>query len=90
MRLTGGQMIADYLISEGVEYVFAVPGHGNTALLDAFVDRKGEITSYPRCTSRAPPTWPTATTEPAEDRRRLHVHRAGRHEHAHRGGDRVR
>jgi acetolactate synthase-1/2/3 large subunit len=40
-------MIADYLISEGVEYVFAVPGHGNTALLDAFVDRKGEITVLP-------------------------------------------
>ena len=47
MRLTGGQMIADYLISEGVEYVFAVPGHGNTALLDAFVDRKREITVLP-------------------------------------------
>ena len=47
MRLTGGQIIADYLISEGVEYVFAVPGHGNTALLDAFVDRKGEITVLP-------------------------------------------
>jgi acetolactate synthase I/II/III large subunit len=47
MKLTGGQMIADYLISEGVEYVFAVPGHGNTALLDAFVDRKGEITVLP-------------------------------------------
>src|SRR6201996_5990956 len=47
MRLTGGQMIADYLISEGVEYVFAVPGHGNTALLDAFVDRKDEITVLP-------------------------------------------
>jgi acetolactate synthase-1/2/3 large subunit len=40
-------MIADYLVSEGVEYVFAVPGHGNTALLDAFVDRKGEITVLP-------------------------------------------
>jgi acetolactate synthase I/II/III large subunit len=47
MRLTGGQMIADYLIAEGIEYVFAVPGHGNTALLDAFVDRKGEITVVP-------------------------------------------
>jgi acetolactate synthase-1/2/3 large subunit len=37
-------MIADYLISEGVEYVFALPGHGNSALLDAFVDRRDEIT----------------------------------------------
>jgi acetolactate synthase I/II/III large subunit len=46
-KLTGGQMIADYLIREGVEKVFAVPGHGNTALLDAFVDRKGEIDVVP-------------------------------------------
>jgi acetolactate synthase-1/2/3 large subunit len=47
MKLTGGQMIVDYLISEGVDYVFAVPGHGNTALLDAFVDRRDEITVVP-------------------------------------------
>ena len=40
MRLTGGQIVADYLIDEGVRYVFAIPEHGNTALLDAFVDRK--------------------------------------------------
>ena len=39
MQLTGGQMVVQYLISEGVEHVFAIPGHGNTALLDAFVDR---------------------------------------------------
>ncbi|MYW97438.1 thiamine pyrophosphate-binding protein [Amycolatopsis rubida] len=42
--LTGGQMIVDGLIRQGVEVVFAVPGHGNTALLDAFVDREDEIT----------------------------------------------
>jgi acetolactate synthase I/II/III large subunit len=47
MRLTGGQMIVDYLISEGVRYVFAVPGHANTALLDAFVDRRDEISVLP-------------------------------------------
>ena len=47
MKLTGGQMIVDYLISEGVDHVFAVPGHGNTALLDAFVDRRKEITVVP-------------------------------------------
>ncbi|MDT5125474.1 MAG: acetolactate synthase large subunit, partial [Mycobacterium sp.] len=38
-KLTGGQMVVDILIREGVEKVFAIPGHGNTALLDAFVDR---------------------------------------------------
>jgi acetolactate synthase I/II/III large subunit len=47
MRMTGGQMIADHLVREGVRYVFGVPGHGNTALLDAFVDRRGEITVLP-------------------------------------------
>src|SRR5438445_1257689 len=46
-QLTGGQMIVDYLIHEGVEKVFAIPGHGNTALLDAFVDRKSEIEVVP-------------------------------------------
>jgi acetolactate synthase I/II/III large subunit len=47
MQRTGGQMVVEYLISEGVRYVFAVPGHGNTALLDAFVDHKDEITLLP-------------------------------------------
>ena len=42
-KLTGGQMVVDILIREGVEKVFAIPGHGNTALLDAFVDRADEI-----------------------------------------------
>jgi len=46
-KLTGGQIIADFLIREGVRKVFAVPGHGNTAMLDAFVDRQGEIDVIP-------------------------------------------
>ena len=46
-QLTGGQMIVDCLIREGVDRVFAVPGHGNTALLDAFVDRADEIQVIP-------------------------------------------
>ncbi|HEY8284553.1 MAG TPA: thiamine pyrophosphate-binding protein [Chloroflexota bacterium] len=43
MRMTGGQIIADYLIREEVPYLFGVSGHGITSLLDAFVDRRGEI-----------------------------------------------
>ncbi|MDI9937930.1 thiamine pyrophosphate-binding protein [Rhodococcus sp. IEGM 1351] len=46
-KLTGGQMVVDFLIREGVEKVFAIPGHGNTALLDAFVDRADEIELVP-------------------------------------------
>jgi acetolactate synthase-1/2/3 large subunit len=47
MRLTGGQFVVDHLIREGIEKVFAVPGHGNTALLDAFADRRDEIDVVP-------------------------------------------
>src|SRR5258708_1614132 len=47
MQLTGGQMVVQYLISEGIEHVFAIPGPGNTALLDAFVDHQDEITVHP-------------------------------------------
>jgi len=43
VRMTGGQIIADYLISEGMPYLFGVSGHGNTALIDAFVDRRDKI-----------------------------------------------
>jgi acetolactate synthase-1/2/3 large subunit len=43
VRMTGGQIVADYLISEGMPYLFGVSGHGNTALLDAFVDRRDKI-----------------------------------------------
>jgi acetolactate synthase-1/2/3 large subunit len=46
-KLTGGQMVVDILIRQGVERVFAIPGHGNTALLDAFVDRADEIEVVP-------------------------------------------
>lgn len=45
--LTGGQIVTEYLIREGVKYVFAIPGHGNTALMDAFVDRQDELTVIP-------------------------------------------
>ncbi|HEX9823923.1 MAG TPA: thiamine pyrophosphate-binding protein [Actinomycetota bacterium] len=38
-KLTGGQIVAEYLAREEVPYVLAIPGHGNVALLDAFVDR---------------------------------------------------
>ncbi len=44
MRMTGGQIVADYVISEGMPYLFGVAGHGDTALVDAFVDRRDKIT----------------------------------------------
>src|SRR5882757_523480 len=46
-EMTGGQIIVDHLIREGVTHVFGIPGHGDTALMDAFVDRKDEIQLLP-------------------------------------------
>src|SRR5215469_918347 len=42
--MTGGQIVAEYLAREGVPYLFGIPGHGNTALVDAFVDYRDKIT----------------------------------------------
>jgi acetolactate synthase-1/2/3 large subunit len=41
--LTGGEFVAEYLISEGVPYVFGIPGHGDMAAFDAFKDREDRI-----------------------------------------------
>jgi len=40
---TISEIIVDYLIAEGVEYAFGVPGHGCTAFTDVFYDRVGKI-----------------------------------------------
>ncbi|HEY9721479.1 MAG TPA: thiamine pyrophosphate-binding protein, partial [Oscillatoriaceae cyanobacterium] len=42
--MTGGELIAEYLIRENVPYVVGIPGHGITPTIDAFVDRKDKIT----------------------------------------------
>lgn len=41
--LTGGEIIAQYLEKEGVEYLVGIPGHGSTNLLDAFNDSDVEV-----------------------------------------------
>jgi acetolactate synthase-1/2/3 large subunit len=46
-EMTGGQIVVEYLVREKVPYTFAIPGHGNTALIDSFVDRQDEITLVP-------------------------------------------
>ena len=43
MSLTGGEMVAEYLIAEGVPYVLGIPGHGDMAAFDAFKDRRDKI-----------------------------------------------
>jgi acetolactate synthase-1/2/3 large subunit len=47
MRYTGGQAIAEQLVREQVTHLFGIPGHGNSALLDAFIERRGEINVLP-------------------------------------------
>jgi acetolactate synthase I/II/III large subunit len=41
--LNGAAYIADFLIEQGVPYVFGVCGHGILGLLDGLFDRQGEI-----------------------------------------------
>jgi acetolactate synthase-1/2/3 large subunit len=43
MRLTGGEIVAEYLIAQGVPYVLGIPGHGCLGLADAFVGRERKI-----------------------------------------------
>jgi acetolactate synthase-1/2/3 large subunit len=40
---TGGEIIADHLIAEGVPYVLGVPGHGDMGIFDALKDRTDGI-----------------------------------------------
>jgi acetolactate synthase-1/2/3 large subunit len=42
-RYTGGQMIVNYLIKEGVPYIFGIAGHGVLGLLDAGYDYRDRI-----------------------------------------------
>ena len=41
---TGGEILVDQLIAHGVQHVFCVPGESYLAALDAFHDRKVNIT----------------------------------------------
>jgi len=41
--LNGGQVIVDYLVREGVPFVFGLCGHGNIGLLDALYERSSDI-----------------------------------------------
>jgi acetolactate synthase-1/2/3 large subunit len=43
MQLTGGEIIAEYLIKENVPYVVGIPGHGILGVVDAFKDRQDKI-----------------------------------------------
>ena len=43
VRMTGGEIVAEYLIREGVPYVVGIPGHGCLGLVDAFRKRRDEL-----------------------------------------------
>jgi acetolactate synthase-1/2/3 large subunit len=42
-RMRGGDLISDFLIQEGVPYVFGICGHGNVGLLDCLWERQDKI-----------------------------------------------
>ena len=43
MELTGGEIIAEYLIKEKVPYIVGIPGHGSLGIADAFKGREDRI-----------------------------------------------
>src|SRR5450756_1048495 len=43
MRLTGGEIVAEYLIRQDVPYVVGIPGHGCLGLVDAFQSRRDRL-----------------------------------------------
>lgn len=43
MKLTGGEIVAHYLIKEKVPYALGIPGHGCLALVDALMKNKDRI-----------------------------------------------
>ena len=43
LKYTGGEIIAKYLIKEGLKYVIGIPGHGNLPLVDAFFKDKDKL-----------------------------------------------
>ena len=47
MRLTGAEIVVEYLIREKVPYLVGIPGHGNLPLFDALVERRGKIEAFP-------------------------------------------
>jgi len=42
-KYTGGEIVAEYLIKEGVPYIVGIPGHGIIPFLDPFKDRRDKI-----------------------------------------------
>src|SRR5687768_9313203 len=42
-RLTGAEIIVEYLVKQGVRYAAGIPGHGAWTLTDALLDRSDEI-----------------------------------------------
>ena len=58
-NMKGGEYIVDFLIREGVPYVFGVCGHGNVGILDAMYERQSEIKLISPRHEQPRATWPT-------------------------------
>src|SRR5579863_4206027 len=46
-RMTGAQVVAEYLVRAGVPYATGIPGHGSWTLVDAIARREGQIKLVP-------------------------------------------
>ena len=90
-RLTGAQIVVEYLVRQGVRYVAGIPGHGCWTLTDALLDRRTRSGPSRSCTSSRPSTSPTASTAPpGEPMLAFTSIGPGRDEHRRRDGHRLR
>ena len=42
-RLSGAQILVEYLVRQGVPFAAGIPGHGSWTVVDALLDRRDEI-----------------------------------------------
>lgn len=46
-RLSGAQILVEYLVRQGVTHVAGIPGHGCWAIVDALIDRREAAAGAP-------------------------------------------
>ena len=42
-RLSGAQILVEYLVRQGATHAAGIPGHGSWAIVDALIDRRDAI-----------------------------------------------
>ena len=89
-RLSGAQIVVEYLVRQGVPVVAGIPGHGSWSLTDALLDRQDAIRTVQVMHEQSAVHLADGfyrATRPADPR--LHQHRPRGHQHGRRDGHRL-